>query len=161
MIETQFILELSVISEVIFRLNFITDRVWQQRMLLTRNFSEVNWMLQRIVASYAFAWITLVQKYVIGLLPATHTQSFENDVCPGDCFFFSVWSRRAQPHAWCNHHQSVCMYVCVNVELGGWVTQHGENEPWPFLGHFKLFFVWWVTPPPNSTWPKNFFLKIG
>ena len=49
------------------------------------------------------------------------------------------------PHAQCNHHQSVCVCVCENVEIGGWgVTQHGENKPQPFLVHFEHFGFFFV-----------------
>ncbi len=40
-----------------------------------------------------------------------------------------------------------CVYVCENVESGQGVTQHGENEPGSFLGHFKLLFFGMLSYP--------------
>ncbi len=42
---------------------------------------------------------------------------------------------------------------------GGGVTQHSENQPGPFLGHFKHFWFFGHVelPPTKSTLPKIFF----
>ncbi len=54
--------------------------------------------------------------------------------------FLSARSGSAdRTRAQCNHHQSVCVSVCVNFFFGGGVTQHSDIEPGSFSGHFKYF----------------------